>query len=133
LGGRSGFEQAWNCFEGLYVHRPTRLLGDLYYKYNIYDLALIEYLRLLGQGQTTPETSYRLGKIYWNMHNFTDAEKHLKKALKAGYNNPIVHWEVARLYQEMAIKTLEEGMSAYPDNNEMSELMQNLKDNLIHV
>jgi len=54
LGGRSGFEQAWNCFEGLYVHRPTRLLGDLYYKYNIYDLALNSG-NLLSAGQNLLE------------------------------------------------------------------------------
>lgn len=133
IGDRSGFEQAWNCFEGLFENRPTQVLGDLYYKYNVYDLALIEYLRLLGQGQTSPETLYRLGKIYWSMSNFADAEHYLRTAVENGYNNSVVHWELARLYQEMALKTLEEEINTLPDSEEISKLLQSLKDNLIEV
>lgn len=132
-GDRAGFKQAWNCFEGLFENRPTKALGDLYYKYDVYDLALIEYLHLLGQGPTPPETLYRLGKIYWNMGIFTNAERYLRKAAEDGYNNPTVHWELARLYQEMAIQTLEEGISTYPNSVEMSELLRSLRDNLIEV
>ncbi|MDT3700315.1 MAG: glycosyltransferase [Thermincola sp.] len=130
---RAGFEQAWNCFEGLFVPQSTQVLVDLFYKYNIYDLALIQYLRLLGQNQATPETLYRLGEIYQNLGSPADAEHYLQKAIEKGYNNPRVHWGLARLYQQMAIKTLEEGLYNYPAGGEIAELLKNLKDNLIEV
>lgn len=130
---RAGFEQAWNCFEGLFVPQSTQVLVDLFYKYNIYDLALIQYLRLLGQNQATPETLYRLGEIYQNLGSPADAEHYLQKAIEKGYNNPRVHWGLARLYQQMAIKTLEEGLYNYPTGGEIAELLKNLKDNLIEV
>lgn len=132
-GGRSGIARAWNCFAGIFNNRPTRMLADLYYKYNVYDMALVEYRRLLDQGETAPETLYRLGKSCWFLGNLTEAETYMRKAMERGYNNPTVHRETARLYQEMAFKTLEEGIATYPNNEEMVELLQNLKDSLIEV
>jgi len=133
LGELASFKDAWACFEGLFKTRPTKLLGDLYYKYKMYDKAEAEYRQLLGQNTADPEIFYRLGKTCWALGNLTGAEIFLRKALEQGYNQPKVNWEIARLYQDLAVKTLEEGLQKYPGNQEFLNLLEKIKANLIEV
>ncbi|ADG81820.1 glycosyl transferase family 2 [Thermincola potens JR] len=132
-GELDSLEDAWACFERLFDRRPARLLGDLFFKYERYDQAELEYRQLMEEDSADPQVLYRLGKSCWAQNNLAEAEKHLYKALQAGCNSPQVNWELARLYQDMALKTLEDGLQKYPENTEMLKLQQKIKDNLIEV
>lgn len=105
----------------------------LFFKYERYDQAELEYRQLMEEDSADPQVLYRLGKSCWAQNNLAEAEKHLYKALQAGCNSPQVNWELARLYQDMALKTLEDGLQKYPENTEMLKLQQKIKDNLIEV
>ncbi len=97
---------ALNCFEDLFETRPTKLLANLYFNYGIYDKAETEYMKLVEQNQAGPEIFYRLGKTYWALNNLARAGQYLCKAVEQGYNSPKLNLEMARLYQDLAVKTL---------------------------
>lgn len=127
------FDEAWKCFEGLFEARPARLLGDMYFKYRFYDKAETEYRIVLEQGIADAELFYRLGKTCWGLKNLPEAEKYICTAIEKGYSSPRVNRELARLYQDLAVKTLEEGLAAYPANKKLSVLIENIKENLLEV
>lgn len=127
------FNEAWQCFAGLFEARPARLLGDLFFKYKIYDRAETEYRQLLSQDIAGGEVFYRFGKTCWALGNLAEAEKYLRLAAEREYNSPRVAWETARLYQDMAVKTLEEGLARYPGHGEILKLLEKIKANLVEV
>jgi glycosyltransferase involved in cell wall biosynthesis len=133
FGDMDSFNQAWNCFEGLFENRPARLLADLYYKNGFYDMAEIEYRSIIKQASVTPELYYLLGKTYWALKDLANAEKYYREAIDLGHSSPLANWEMARIYQEMAIQTLREGIAEYPDNQEIMGILKEIESNLIEV
>lgn len=133
IGELTKFNEAWQCFAGLFAARPARLLGDLFYKYKFYQQAEAEYRQIIGQDSVDPEIFYCLGKTCWALGSLPEAEKHLCAAIDRGYKSPRVAREAARLYQDLAVKTLEEGLARYPGNKEMLNILERIKDNLIEV
>ncbi|MBU7008484.1 TPR domain-containing glycosyltransferase [Phosphitispora fastidiosa] len=133
LGEFERFDEAWNCFAGLYEKPPAKLFGDLYFKYRYYEKAEREYRIALEENITDTETLYRLGKTCWALNNLSEAEKYICAAVELGLNFPRVNRELAGLYQDLAVKTLEEGLAAYPGNQELSVLLKNIKENPIEV
>jgi len=133
LGEEDRFDETWKCFEGLYEKRPSKILGDIYFKYRFYEKAEKEYRIVLEQNTVDAESFYRLGKTCWALNNLSEAEKHLHTAAERGLNSPRVNRELARLYQDLAVKTLEEGLAAYPGNEELPGLLKKIKENLIEV
>ncbi len=132
IGETEKFNQVWACFAGIYRQRP-KLLADLFYKYRQFQKAEDEYRMLISEKTAEPEIFYRLGKTCWALGKLSEAETFMSKAMEMGNNSPREAWEIARLYQDMAVKTLEEGLARYPDNKEILNLLGKIKDNLIEV
>lgn len=131
LGEFDRFQEAWNCFEGLFTSRPAKQLGDIYFKYRLYDKAEAEYRIVLEQSAADAEIFYRLGKACWALNDLSKAEKYICTAVVKGLNYPRVNRELARLYQDLAVQSLEQGLAAYPENKELSDLLEKIKENLI--
>lgn len=125
--------EAWACFAGLFNTHPAKLLGDLYFKYQNYTAAEQEYTTLLTQKIVDSETFYKLGKTYWALNNLNQAEFYMIKAYNQGHRSPQVALELARLYQELAAHTLEEGIGNYPDHLELLDLKNKMCADLIEV
>lgn len=137
LGEFMKMDEVLDSFRVLFPDSLNKLLGDFYLKYQLYHRALREYYLFVegwkAEAEVEAEVYYRLGKACWGAGRLVEAEKHLSKALKEGYARPKVHWEMARLYQEMALETLAEGSSRYPDSSELKALQEQIEKGLIEV
>ncbi|MDA8227383.1 MAG: tetratricopeptide repeat protein [Desulfitobacterium hafniense] len=126
-------EQAIDCLKGLVKTYPAKLLGDLFYKHGKFERAEAEFRGLIAREQSDAELLFSLGKTYRAMGKLVEAENFMSQAINAGDESPKTAWELARLYQEMALKTLQKGLEKHPECQEIRKLLENISDTLIEV
>ncbi len=133
LEGFAGFDQVWSCVAELYDIRPTKVLGGLFFKYELFERAIGEYLLAVARDSGDGEVLYRIGKSYLSLSKPEEAQEYYHKALAAGFKSPQVNLEMARLYQELAVRALETGLGKLPDNLSLKQLLTELQAGLIRV
>lgn len=133
LGDSSSIDEAWQNLTAIAGNRPSNLLAELFFKYEKYDLAEKEFRHLLEVGNTDAWTVYYLGKTCWARGDLKAAEKCLRQAMDKGLDIPKLRWETARLYQELAVETLREGLGHCPDNRELLRRLGELENEMIEV
>lgn len=126
-------DEAFQNLAPILGERPSRLLAEIFYKYEKYELAEKEFNYLLEKDNTDAQAFYYLGKTFWVRGDLHGAENYLCQAINKGLETPKIRWEVARLYQELAIESLREGLKDCPDSEEMQKLLQELKDKMLEV
>ncbi len=126
-------DEAFQNLAPILGERPSRLLAEIFYKYEKYELAEKEFRYLLETDNTDAQTFYYLGKTFWARGDLHGAENYLCQAINKGLETPKIRWEAARLYQELAIESLREGFKDYPDSEEMQKLLQELKDKMLEI
>ena len=133
LGDSDQIDEAFQNIAPILGERPSRLLAEIFYKYEKYELAEKEFRYLLETDNTDAQAFYYLGKTCWARGDLHGAEKYLCQAINKGLEIPKIRWEVARLYQEMAIEALREGFKDCPDSEERQELFKELEERLLEV
>jgi glycosyltransferase involved in cell wall biosynthesis len=126
-------DEAFQNLAPILGERPSRLLAEIFYKCEKYELAEKEFRYLLETDNTDAQAFYYLGKTFWARGNLHGAENYLCQAINNGLETPKIRLEVARLYQELAIESLREGFKDCPDSEERQKLLQELKDKMLEV
>lgn len=133
LGNSDQLDEAFQNFAPILGERPSRLLAEILYKYEKYELAEKEFRCLLEADNTDAQAFYYLGKTFWAQRDLHAAENHLCQAINKGLKTPKIRWEMARLHQELAIESLRKGFKDCPNSEEMQKLFQELEDRLLEV
>lgn len=133
LGDSYQINGTWQRLAPLLGDKPSRLLAELYYKHEKYELAEEEFRYLLETDNIDAQAFYYLGKTCWVRGDLKTAEKYLCEIVDKGLDTPKIRWEIARLYQELAIATLKEGLKYCPDSEEQEKLLEELEDKLLEV
>lgn len=129
-------EQINEAFQNLSSHlgtRPSYLLAEMLYRYGRWDLAEEELNALLEIEQIDNTVLYYLGKTCWALGELRRAEKYLAEAVANGLNTPKIRWEMARLYQELAIMSFRTGLEECPDNEEQNRVLDKMMEVLVEV
>jgi len=133
LGDSNRIEEAFQNLAPLLGERPSYLLAELLFRYEKYDLAAEEFRYILATDHTDAQALYYLGKNCWAQGDLNSAADFLHQAIANGMETPKIRWEFARLYQELAIVNLREGLKECPEGEEMQQLLQELEDRLLEV
>ena len=126
-------DEAFQNLAPILGERPSRLLAEIFYKCEKYELAEKEFRYLLETENTDAQAFYYLGKTFWARGDLHGAENYLCQAINNGLETPKIRWEVARLYQELAIESLREGFKDCPDSEERQKLLQELLNKMLEV
>jgi len=133
IGDNDQIDEAFQNLSSLLGVRPSRFLAETFFKYEKYELAEKEFCYLLKIDYSNAQASYYLGKTLWARGDLHGAEKYLRYAIGNGLNTPKLRWEIARLYQELTITNLREGLNYCPDNEAIQILIKELEEKLLEV
>jgi len=126
-------DEAFQNLAPLLGERPSRLLAELYFKYEKYQMAEEEFRHLLETDHTDAQALYYLGKSCWARGDLKNAAEYLCQATYNGLETPKIRWETARLYQELAIASLREGIRQCPASKDTLRVLQNLEDDRLEL
>ncbi len=105
----------WNPDVALY-------LGDLYARAEMFQKALLQYEKLIGEKDYAYEAHYGLGIVYGKFGDFEKAENNLTMALKLNNDDPLVYYALGKLYSERddklkkALDNAEKALTYEPEN-----------------
>lgn len=133
LGDSNQIDESFQNLAPILGERPSRLLAEIFYKYEKYELAEKEFRYLLETDNTDAQAFYYLGKAYWARGDLHEAENYLCQAINKGLETPKIRWEVARLYQELVIESLRKGFKDCPDSEERQKLFNELEERLLEM
>jgi len=133
IGDSHRVNEAFQNVAPLLGKRPSHLLAELYYNHEKYELAQEEFRSLLETDNIDARTFYYLGKTCWAQGDLNSTERYFRKAIDKNLDTPKTRWEMARLYQELSVQTLREGLKHCPDSEELTRVLQELEDNLLEI
>ncbi|MDD3363412.1 MAG: hypothetical protein PHZ03_00365, partial [Syntrophomonas sp.] len=87
-------DEAFQNLAPILGERPSRLLAEIFYKCEKYELAEKEFRYLLETDNSDAQAFYYLGKTCWAKGDLHDAEKYLFQAIINGLETPKIRWEV---------------------------------------
>jgi len=99
-------------------------LGDIYGKAEMFQKAILQYQKLVGDPEYAFAAYYRLGVSYGRFGDFEKAEANFLKALSLDKRNPAVHYGLAKLYSTQddmlkeSLSHAEEALRSDPENPE---------------
>lgn len=128
-------DEVLKYYSTIFSDHPGRLLAGLFYKYKLYDRAEAEYRKLLftEHDGSTADLHHCLGKSCQAQGKLVEAEIYMRRAWQAGNKSPRAAMEIARLYQDLAIKALETGLENYPGHIKICDALEKIRASLIEV
>jgi len=105
--------------------------GSFYFRVKDYKRAEKEYLKVIGQHPSLPETYYHLGHTYFAMKDFDKGVETLSKALEFAPDNPVIYRDLGlvsidRGLVESAENFFLKALELNPDDAEVKELLGNI-------
>lgn len=124
---------AWTRLETWMGPRPSRLLAEFLLNHQRFQEAEHEYTRCLEAGQDDALLYYYLAKSCWAMNQLTRAAQYMDRVCEKGLDTPKIRLEAARLYQELAVAALRQGLEHFPDADILDKTLQQSIAGLIDV
>jgi Glycosyltransferases involved in cell wall biogenesis len=133
LGEACQIDEAFQELSPITGIRPSRLLAELFFKYEKYDLAEEEFRFLIEMKNPDALVFYYLGKICWVKGYLSDAATFFNQTVANGLETPKIRWEAARLHQELALANLSAGRDLCPENADADMMLEKMRSSLLEI